>query len=154
MSADALVFVDTNVLVYARDASEGDKQRRASEWISALWETRRGRISTQVLQEFYVTVTRKLDPGLEPADARSEIEDLAAWRPLANDQTLMAAAWEIEDRHGLSWWDSLIVAAAQQLDCRFLLTEDLGAGRDLDGVTVVDPFARAPVDLGLDLGDG
>ncbi|MFN3219994.1 MAG: PIN domain-containing protein [Acidimicrobiales bacterium] len=149
MSADALVFVDTNVFVYARDASEGDKQRRASEWISALWETRRGRISTQVLQEFYVTVTRRLDPGLEPADARSEIEDLAAWKPLANDQALMAAAWEIEDRHGLSWWDSLIVAAARQLDCRFLLTEDLGAGQDLDGVTVVDPFARAPVDLGF-----
>ena len=149
MTADELVFVDSNVFVYARDGSEGDKQLRASQWIAALWESRRGRISTQVLQEFYVTVTRKLDPGLEPADARSEIDDLAAWKPLANDQSLMTAAWEIEDRHGLSWWDSLIVAAAQELECRYLLTEDLGAGRDLDGITVVDPFAQAPVDFGF-----
>ena len=76
------VFVDTNVLVYARDASERDKQRRASAWMAHLWRTGSGRLSVQVLQEYYVTVTRKLQPGLPKKDARADVQDLLAWKPL------------------------------------------------------------------------
>ncbi len=77
----AKVFVDTNVLVYARDSSEPDKQPAAG-WMRHLWETRSGCLSMQVLQEFYTTVTRKLEPGLSPAAARLEVESLLAWEPL------------------------------------------------------------------------
>ncbi len=138
------VFVDTNVLVYARDASEGVKHRRAREWMAHLWKTEAGRTSVQVLNEFYVTVTRKLRPGLGVEEARREVRQFQAWRPVALDASLCEKAWEVQDRHRLSYWDSLVVAAAQASGCGRLLTEDFGAGRDLDGLTVVNPFAREP----------
>lgn len=142
MSGD--VFVDTNVLVYSRDTSEPDKQPRARQWLEQLWESGRGALSTQVLQEYYVTVTRKLSPGIPQAEARDEVRDYAAWRPLPITADLLERAFDVESRFGLSWWDSLIVAAAQTLGCRRLLTEDLQDGMDFDGVVVVDPFAHRP----------
>jgi predicted nucleic acid-binding protein len=78
----AKVFVDTNVLVYWRDASEPDKQARALAWMETLWERRTGRLSFQVLQEFYVTVTAKLDPGLTPELARLDVGHLMSWKPV------------------------------------------------------------------------
>jgi predicted nucleic acid-binding protein len=138
------VFVDTNVLVYARDASEGAKHRRAREWMAHLWESETGRTSVQVLNEFYVTVTLKLRPGLGRDEARGEIRQFQAWRPVALDASLGEKAWEIQDRHRLSYWDSLIVAAAQVSGCDRLLTEDFGAGQDLDGLRVVNPFTLEP----------
>jgi predicted nucleic acid-binding protein len=138
------VFVDTNVLVYARDATEPDKQRTCHAWLAALWDHRAGSLSFQVLQEYYVTVTRKLSPGLDPETARDDVRALLAWQPLtATDQTL-EAAWLIQDRHQLSWWDSLIVAAAQARRCRYLLTEDLQADQDIGGVTILSPFEASP----------
>lgn len=137
----APVFVDTNVLVYARDASEPDKQSRAADWIGQLWERRRGRLSTQVLQEFYVTVTRKLDPGMAPQEARRDVRDLLAWRPVPMEPVLIQRAWDVQDRFDFSFWDALIVAAAQFSGCRYLLTEDLSADQEVDDLRVVDPFA-------------
>ena len=134
------VFVDTNVLVYARDASDLEKQAAAAAWIEHLWTSANGRLSVQVLQEYYVTVTRKLDPGLSPDETREDIRDLAAWRPVRIDEAIVEAAWRIEDRFQLSFWDSLIVAAAQAADCETLLTEDLQHGLDIDGLQIVDPF--------------
>ncbi len=134
------VFVDTNVLVYARDASEPDKQQRAQTWMAALWESRAGRTSVQVLNEFYVTVTRKLNPAMPVAEARADVIDLGEWGPVVLTDALLHQAWAMEDRYGLSYWDSLIVAAAQVEGCRHLLTEDLQDGLNLDGVTVVNPF--------------
>jgi predicted nucleic acid-binding protein len=142
------VFVDTNVLVYARDATDPVKHSRASEWVAHLWEVGEGRLSMQVLQEYYVTTTRKLRPGLEPEDARADVLDLAAWSPVVADTQMVAAAWSIEDRFGLSFWDSLIVAAAQVARCDVLLTEDLQHDLDLDGLRVADPFQVEPADLG------
>ena len=138
------VFVDTNVLVYARDASEPRKQPAAARWIRSLWERGDGRVSVQVLQEYYVTVTRKLRPGLTPAHARSDVRDLMAWQPVTIDAALLDAAWSIEDRFGLSLWDSLIVAAAQDAGCDSLLTEDLAHGMQLDGLVVASPFESDP----------
>jgi predicted nucleic acid-binding protein len=138
------IFVDTNVLVYARDTSEAEKQPKADAWMSHLWSTRAGRLSIQVLHEFYVTVTQKLRPGLDREIARQEVRDLMTWRPLLLDRALTEGAWGVQDRHGLSWWDSLIVSAAQIAGCRYLLTEDLSDGQRYDDVVVVNPFLHDP----------
>lgn len=138
------VFVDTNVLAYARDRAEPDKQRRAAEWMAALWESRRGRTGFQVLQEYYVTATRKLDPPRSPTDVREDILALHAWRPLPVGFGTVEDAWRIEDRYGLSWWDALVVSAALEGGCGVLLTEDLQHGQVIDGLTVIDPFLESP----------
>jgi predicted nucleic acid-binding protein len=142
----APVFVDTNVLVYHRDSTEPAKQARAGEWLAFLWQQRLGRISTQVLQEFYAVVTRKLSPCMPEKEARRELRLFDAWQPVVSDLRLFEAAWEVEDRFGLSWWDALIVAAARQAGCSKLLTEGLQAGQVLFDVEVVDPFESSPED--------
>lgn len=139
-----LVFVDSNVLVYRRDASEKTKQPQAAAWIEHLWRARTGRLSVQVLEEYYQVVTRRLKPGLPVHEARQEVRELTTWRPVPMDAEVVSGAWEIEDRFGFSFWDALIVSAALRAGCSRLLTEDLQAGLDLDGVLVVDPFRTAP----------
>lgn len=142
-----LVFVDTNVLVYARDATYPRKQERAARWMKRLWHDRTGRLSYQVLQEFYTTVTVKLRPGLTPKAARREVRTLTSWNPIVIDQSVLERAWTVQDRHRLSWWDALIVGAAQLSGCRSLLTEDLQDGQRLGDVTVVNPFRHGLEDL-------
>jgi predicted nucleic acid-binding protein len=137
------VFVDTNVLVYARDASEPEKQPQAAAWIEHLWRTRTARLSFQVLQEYYATTTRKLKPGLPTEQARADVRDLLAWRPVSVGPELLQAGWSVEDRFGLSCWDALIVAAARIAGCGYLLTEDLQHGAELEGLRVVSPFRAA-----------
>lgn len=116
----------------------------AASWLRRLWEERAGRLSSQVLHEYYVTVTERLDPGLDREAARADVRSLLAWRPITLDAGILEGAWTVQDRHRLSFWDSLIVSAAQVGGCRYLLTEDLQDGQDLDGVEVVDPFRRSP----------
>ena len=144
------VFVDTNVLAYRHDAADPSKQARAEDWITCIVELRAGRLSFQVLQELYATLTRKLRPSLEPQEARDIIDLLASWNPLTVDLALVKNAWALQDRYSLSWWDALIVAAAQASDCRVLLTEDLQHGQSFGRVRVIDPFAspeRTPAEL-------
>jgi len=136
----AAVFVDTNVLVYAIDKADPKKHEMARAWTAELWRSRRGRISFQVLQEFYVTVAQKR-PAAKP-EARATVRDLLAWRPVWVDGDLLERGWALQDRYKLSFWDALIVAAAHVATCRYLLTEDLQADQDLDGVQVINPFAR------------
>jgi predicted nucleic acid-binding protein len=138
------VFVDANILVYSFDRLEPEKLVRAKEWLNHLWPARTGRVSFQVLQEFYVIVTRKLKPGLDFETARKVVRSLWAWQPIRTDEQHFAAAWAIQDRFQLSWWDALIVAAARSAGCSVLLTEDLQHGQDLDGLRVVDPFQVSP----------
>lgn len=142
------VFVDTNVLVYARDASEPEKQPQAAAWVEHLWRTRTARLSFQVLQEYYATTTRTLRPGLAPEQARADVRDLVAWRPVPVGTQLLEAGWTVEDRFGLSCWDALIVAAARIAGCEYLLTEDLQHGAEFEGLQVVDPFRAAAGTLG------
>jgi predicted nucleic acid-binding protein len=142
------VFVDTNVLVYARDVSESEKQRQAMAWMTHLWESRRGRLSVQVLQEYYVTATQKLSPGMTRDAARHDVRNLMAWRPVTIDAALLERAWTAQDRHRLAFWDGLIVAAAQVAGCRYLLTEDFQPDQQLDDLTVVNPFLREAGSLG------
>ena len=145
MSTDC--FVDTNILVYFRDASETPKQKMAHRWLTLLWESKRGRLSFQVLNEYYVTVTQKLDPGLDPKEARADVRSLMAWNPLEVDRLVIEGAWTVQDRYKLSWWDSLIISAAQKAGCDFLLTEDLQHKQELDGITVINPFIVPPEDI-------
>ena len=104
-------------------------------------------MSVQVLQEYYVTVTRKLAPGLDGARVQEHVRRYLTWDPLATDGPVLEDAWAAEERFRLSWWDALIVAAAHRQGCGHLLTEDLADGRDLDGVRVVNPFAHAPEEV-------
>jgi len=138
----APVFVDTNVLICALDDGDVKKQERAQQWRRELWESRRGRVSFQVLEEFYVKVARKWPAAR--IEARAEVRDLLAWRPVAVDPGLMVQGWRLEDRYDLSFRDALIVAAAKAASCRYLLSEDFPDKQDFDGVMVVDPFAHDP----------
>jgi predicted nucleic acid-binding protein len=137
-------FVDTNLLVYSRDASEPEKQQKATKWMTQLWYDKSGRLSYQVLQEFYITVTRKLDPGLPIEIARMDVRSLMSWQPLSSSASVLERAWAIQDRYGLSWWDALIVSAAQTAECQYLLTEDLQENQLLEQVKVVNPFQVDP----------
>lgn len=138
------VFIDSNVLVYARDPSDGAKRSAAREWLGQLWQLKEGRLSTQVLSEFYVTATTKLRPGLSKEVARADIEDMRVFRPLAIAPRHMTGAFWIQDRYGLNYWDALIVAAAEASGCRHLLTEDLQHNQQLGSVLVINPFLVEP----------
>ena len=139
----APVFVDANVLVYLRDATNAVKQSRAADWMDRLWREHSGRTSMQVLSEFYVTATRKLRPVISNEIAWSFVESLLAWQPQPIDGALLQRAREIEQRYRLSWWDSMVVAAAQLQDCAVLLTEDMHDGAAFGSVTVRSPFTLA-----------
>ncbi|MFP3867208.1 MAG: PIN domain-containing protein [Desulfobacteraceae bacterium] len=141
------VFVDTNILVYGRDLSEPEKQRQALAWMAYLWQRRTGRLSFQVLQEFYVTVTAKLRPGLEQEVARRDVRALLAWEPLVVNARVIEAAWELQDRYGLPWWDALIATAAQAARCRYLLTENFQDRQNLGDLLIVNPFCQSPESL-------
>ncbi len=109
-----------------------------------LWKTARGRLSFQVLQDYYVTVTERLKPGLPPNMARSDVRSLWAWHPVPVDDRVIDGAWLLQDRYRLSWWDSLIVSAAKVAECRFLLTEDLQDTQELGKVRIISPFGITP----------
>ncbi len=145
-SADATtgspIFVDSNVFLYAVDDADPDKQQIARTWRAELWKSRRGRVSFQVLGEFYVNVLRMRPTARE--EARAEVRDLMAWNPVVSDAALIESGWKLQDRYRLSYWDALIVAAAKTASCRYLLTEDLQSGQKLDGIEVVNPFLRGP----------
>ena len=143
------VFIDTNVLVYSRDASEPQKQAQAMVWMAHLWKNRVGRLSFQVLQEFFVTVTEKLTPGLDSENARRDVRSLLAWHPIHVDGRVLEGAWFIQDQHKVSWWDALILSAAQVAGCRYLLSEDLQENQELGDLRIVNPFRTAPESLSL-----
>ena len=133
-------FVDANVLLYSRDPRDRAKQERANAWLDLLWREGRGRTGIQVLSEFYYNATRRLSPAVPAEDAWRRVERFLAWRPQPIDALLLRRGREIEQRWRLSWWDSLIVGAAQLQDCTLLLTEDLQDGAVYGSVTVRSPF--------------
>jgi predicted nucleic acid-binding protein len=136
----ALVFVDTNVLVHARDPREPVKRARAADWIRMLWSEQRGRTSIQVLSEYHDVVTRKFLKPVPRQDAWDDVQRFLAWDPQPIDREVLTLARGIEERHRLSWWDCLVVAAAQVQGCGLLLTEDMHDGADYGGVRVRNPF--------------
>lgn len=135
-----LTFVDTNVLVYAYDADAGEKHTKAREALVDCWENESGCLSTQVLQEFYVTVTRKLAKTISPEEACAVIETYRAWPTYSTTVDTILAASEVEKRYQLSFWDSLIIAAAQMSGAATLLSEDLQNGQQIDSLKITNPF--------------
>jgi len=140
MTAESRVFVDSNVLVYAYDTSAGNKRERAEAVLDELWRSRRGALSIQALQEFFVTVTSKLPRPLATADARRIIVNLGRWRTHEPDVEDVAQAIDIHRDYEISFWDAMIVRSAAELGCDVLLSEDLNAGQTYRGVRVENPF--------------
>jgi predicted nucleic acid-binding protein len=131
-------FVDANVFVYAQDLRDPRKHHRAEEWLDLLWHTQSGRTSAQAISEFYAVSTRKLAVAADVA--WEEAARYFEWKPLPVDEPLLRRAREVEGRYRLSWWDAMIVAAAQLQDCVLLLTEDLQDGASFGSVTARSPF--------------
>lgn len=138
----ARVFVDTNILVYAHDRGAGARYETARRLVERLWRERSGVVSTQVLQEFYVNVRRKAAHPVSAHEAHELVRDYLAWEVVVNDGSSILAALDLEQRHGLSFWDALIVQAANSAGLDRLYSEDLAAGRRYDAVEVINPFAE------------
>lgn len=138
------VFVDTNVLLYCFDDHDPAKRDRARAWVSACWQRRCGRISTQVLNEFYTNARRKFSSAISAGDARAEVRRYQRWLPWAIDHATMETAWAVESRYQLNYWDALIVAAAQAQGCAYLLSEDLQHEQQIDSLKILDPFLVGP----------
>ncbi|MEQ4204448.1 PIN domain-containing protein [Actinopolymorpha sp. B17G11] len=138
-----LTFVDTNILAYAYDLDEAKKRPIALEALDILWRTKAGVVSTQVLQEFYNTATRRFRQPLSHAAARRVLRGYSGWPVVSPDAALILAASELHERHSVSFWDALIVEAARRAGASRLLTEDLQHGRTFGALTVENPFADA-----------
>ncbi len=149
MAGEPTTFVDTNILVYAHDATETERQPMARAALDLLWVERTGVVSTQVLQEFYAVATRKLAKPMTRAQAREIVEAYSAWPVVIVDPDLILAATWLEERHQLSFWDALIVESARLGGATRLLTEDLQTGRVIEGIRIEDPF-RGPSERQLD----
>lgn len=133
-------FVDTNVLVYAHDASDELRQPVAVRLVDELWLSHSGVLSTQVLTEFYAVVTQKFDPPLSRREARALVDAYAAWPVVQVDPPLIVAASALEEQHSLSFWDALIIEAARRAGADRLVSEDLQHGRRIAGLLIVNPF--------------
>ena len=135
-------FVDTNVLIYAHDSDSGRKQKVAASHLTELWNSRTGVLSAQVLQEFYVNVTRKIAAPISRKAAREVVRAYAPWHSASVRPEDIVRASELEERHRLSFWDALIVVSAKNAGAGLILSEDLNAGQIIDGVRVENPFVE------------
>jgi predicted nucleic acid-binding protein len=135
------VFIDTNIIVYAYDRDAGRKHEIARDLMIGLWSAAGGVLSTQILQEFYVTVTRKIASPLTREAAREIIKDYLTWDVVSNDGDAVLEAIDIETGENISFWDALVVAAAKRGGAEVLLSEDLSEGRKFGDMVVRNPFA-------------
>ena len=141
MPADSW-FTDTNLLLYSFDARDALKRSMANKWIDFLWQTGSGRLSWQVLNEFYANAVRKT--GVSAPEAREAVRIFGQWQPSGINANVVEQAWNWMDQAQVSYWDGLILSSAQRLGCKWLLSEDFQHGRDYGGVTVVNPFVQLP----------
>jgi predicted nucleic acid-binding protein len=147
-TGDGQTFVDTNVLVYAHDASESLKQPIARMVLDQLWRDRSGVVSTQVLQEFYAVATSKQKLAMTPAEAREVVGLYSAWPVVLLEPSLILNASRLQEQHAVAWWDALIIEAALVGGARRLLSEDLHDGRGIDHVRIVNPFSSIATPAG------
>ena len=138
------VLLDTNVLLYAVDDKDSAKRDRARQWLTVCWQRRCGRLSTQVLSEFYANARNKFDSAIAAGDARAEVRRYQNWKPWVIDHATVETAWAVESRYGLNYWDALVVAAAQHQGCTLLLTEDLQHDQRIESLRIVNPFKAEP----------
>ncbi|MEK6560368.1 MAG: PIN domain-containing protein [Nitrospirota bacterium] len=134
------VFVDTNIIVYAYDMDAGKKYQIASKLVKDLWHSGLGVLSTQVLQEFFVTVTNKISSPLDIVKATGIVKNLSKWNVIVNDVNILLAAIEIHEEHKFSFWDSMIIAAAIKGGAKALLSEDLSDNQEIEGLIIKNPF--------------
>ncbi len=140
-SMNGSAFLDTNVLVYANDAGDPDKQRTARTVLKDILRNDKAVISVQVLSEFWVTVTQKIRNPLSVSLARQQVELFELMTIVSLDSALFYDALRLQQLFGISYWDAQIVAAAESAGCTTLYSEDLNAGQQYGSVTVVNPFA-------------
>ncbi|HMD09166.1 MAG TPA: PIN domain-containing protein [Candidatus Acidoferrum sp.] len=133
-------FVDTNILVYAHDLKQGSKHDRARALVQKLWENETGVLSTQVLQELCVSLQRKVSRPLSAEGTRKVIEDYATWEIVVNTAESVLLALDIEGRYNTSFWDALIVQAAESCGAEVLYSEDLADGQIYGDVRVINPL--------------
>jgi predicted nucleic acid-binding protein len=130
------VFVDTNVLVYAHDVSTGLKHEKARSLVARLWQERTGAVSTQVLQELYVSLRRS-------EEARALVADYLRWEVVINSGESILEAIALEQRYGISFWDALVVQSARSCGAEILYSEDLSDGQVYESVRVTNPFGSS-----------
>ncbi len=135
------VFVDTNILVYAHDADAKRKHEMAKRILAELWSQRSGVLSMQVLQEFYVNVTRKIASPLPKKVARMVVDSYAIWC-VETTPAEISSAFRIEDESRIGFWDALIVASAAKCGATRILSEDLNPGQMIAGIRIENPFAK------------
>ncbi len=133
-------FVDTNLLVYAYDSSAGKKWKTSSEILSLLWVHRTGVLSTQVIQEFFVSLTQKVKNPILPERAKEIISDLLRWPLVVNGAENILRAVDLQMKYHFSFWDSLILQAAITSKSEFLFSEDFQDGQVIESVAIVNPF--------------
>lgn len=139
-----LVFVDTGLLLSCFDDEDAARRDRARDWVGQCWQRRCGRLSTQVLNEFYSSARRHFPQAITAGDARAEVRRYQHWKPWSIDHPTVETAWAVESRYGVNYWDALIVAAAQQQGCELLLSETLPHEQRYESVQVINPFTIGP----------
>ena len=133
-------FVDTNILIYAHDRSAGVKHNRANELIRRLWDSGAGVLSTQVLQELCINLRRRVSPALAVGEVRSLLQDYLAWEIVVNDADSVLNALDLEVKYKVSFWDALILQAAEDSGASIIYSEDLSAGRSYGDLRVINPL--------------
>ncbi len=133
-------FVDTNILMYAHDSAAGEKHARAKALVEELWESRAGVVSTQVLQELAVNLRRKAKKPLDAKTTREVVSDYLAWQVVVNAGDSILEALDLEARYQISFWDALVVQAAQASGAATLYSEDLSDGQTYGFVKVINPL--------------
>lgn len=139
-------FVDTNILVYAHDRSNGVKHERARMVVEELWNSGKGVLSTQVLQELCINLRRRTDNPLPLDEVRQLIREYSTWEVVINTSDSVLRALETEMRYKISFWDALILQAAEEAGTSILYSEDLAAGQCYGTVRVVNPLSEKPLD--------
>ena len=137
------VFVDTSVFVCADDAADTQRRQQVRAWLAHLWTTRAGRTSTQVLSEYYVCVTQRIQPKLSLGDARAKLRRYQQWQPWVTDHQTVESAWGLEVRLQLDYWQALMLASAMHSGCNAVLSDALPLER-YDQLVVINPFETPP----------
>lgn len=137
-------FVDTNILVYAHDTSAGEKHLRAKALVEDLWRSRSGVVSTQVLQELCVNIRREVKHPVDLRTTREIVADYLSWIVVTNTGEAILDALQIEEQYHISFWDALVIHAAESSGAAVLYSEDLSHGQTYRGVRVINPLKSMP----------
>lgn len=136
----AKIFVDTNILVYAHDRDAGKKHESAKRILKKLWENQNAVISLQILQEFFTTLTKKINPSLSAKHARELVEVYSAWEVFLLQPINLLEAIDLQMKYKFSFWDSLVIRTAQLAECSFILSEDLQHKQKIEKIRLHNPF--------------